>query len=514
MRLPHLDLATFDLAIPTQESRQLDIERAEAEAALLTFALGCWVILEPGRVFVDGWHIKVICTHLEAVASGLIKRLLITMPPRHMKSLLVSVIFPLWVWLKKPGKRFFCASYDMGLSLELALKMKRLIESEWFQERWGHRVTLKTDQDAKGFFETTATGYRYSTAINGGGTGRGADIGIIDDPHNVKAVESDLKRKHAHEFYHAVLSTRGNDPALFAIIVVCQRTHEDDLVGHIEETEIKDLTEGIDWQWVDLPARFDLDKKKTVLGTYDPRTAAGELLWPARFTRQEINKLAKTLGPYREAAQLDQKPSIPGGGLFKRDHFQLEQDLIAGLEIVRAWDIAATEQQANEDPDYSVGVLLGRDRAGEWWLLDVVRERTDDTDSFIEQTAVVDGADVPICLPKDPAAAGKLWLKAITARLEEGGFEVRSYSNSGSKVTRASAWAGSVKAGEWHILDREWTEPYLREVAKFWVGKHDDQVDATSTGVEAILTDGGGWQGAGAITSEDINKLPGLRGGR
>lgn len=504
----------FDLPIPTEENRALDESRAEAEASLLIFALGVWAVLEPGRKFVDGWHIKVICEHLEAVASGQIKRLIITMPPRHMKSLLVSVIFPLWVWLRQPSKRFIVACYEMGLSLDLALKMKRLIESEWFQARWGSKIRLKKDQDAKGFFENTETGYRYSTAVDGGGTGRGADIGIIDDPHNVKKVESDLRRKQAHSFYQATLSTRGNDPSTYAVIIVCQRTHEDDLVGHIEETEINDPIEGISWQWVNLPARYDCTERSTVLGFYDPRRALGQLLWPERFTAQEIAKLAKTLGPMREAAQLDQKPSVPGGNLFKRDHFKLEQEAESGLEVVRAWDIAATEEGAAEDPDWSVGVLLGRDRQGEWWVLDVIRERTDDTTGLIKRTALLDGEDVPVIVPLDPAATGKLWVRALKEDLEADGFECRAYPNTGSKVVRAGAWAGSVKALEWHVLDREWTEDFLREIAKFWTGKHDDQVDAVSLGFEAIKTDGGGWQGGSFISNDDINKLPGMRAGR
>jgi predicted phage terminase large subunit-like protein len=315
-----------------------------------------------------------------------------------------------------------------------------------------------------------------------------------------------------------VLTTRGNDPSSFAIVVVCQRTHEDDLIGHLEETEIKDPIEGIDWQWVDLPARYSLEKRSTVLGFYDPRTVAGQLLWPERFTAQEIAKLEKTLGPYRAAAQLDQKPTVPGGGMFKRADFHLEAEAPSSLEIVRAWDIAATEEGANEDPDWSVGVLLGREtqgpQEGHWWVLDVVRERTEDTTGLITRTALSDGADIPVAVPLDPAATGKLWVRALKALLEAEGLEVRAYSNTGSKVVRANAWAGSVKALEWHVLERDWTETFLREVEKFWTGKHDDQVDAVSTGYDAITSDGGGLPGGSSITAEDIRKLPGLRAGR
>lgn len=487
-------------------------ETAKAEASLYHFALQAWPILEPGRRFVDGWHIRAICAHLEAVANGRIKRLIINMPPRHMKSLLASVLFPLWLWLRNATKRFIVATYELPLGDELADKMRAVLRSTWFIERWGHRVKLKPGQDAVRFYGNDSTGYRYSTAVNAGGTGRGADVAILDDPHNTKKVEGEAERKNAHNFYHAVLSTRGNDPADFAIVIVMQRCHEDDLCGHLTDPEAG-VEPGV-WEQLILPGRYDGERRSTCLGEYDPRTEIGEPLWVERFPAAELNRLAASLGPYREAAQIDQKPTVPGGGLFKLTDFLLEDFAPQQLEVVRAWDIAATEEGASEDPDFTAGVLLGKDRDDELWLTDAVEERTDDPLALILKVAELDGPDVPIAIERQPAAAGKLIEASFKEALK--GYTVRFYSTAGGKVNRASSWAGIVKQRRFHVLNKVWARHYLAQLAKFWQGRYDDFVDATSTGYASLLEDGGGYPngGGGTVSGDDLNRLPGLRSGR
>lgn len=492
-------------------AEQIKRQIIRAEGSLLEFARQLWHVLEPGRTFVEGWHIVVICLHLEALAVGKIRRLIINMPPRHMKTLLCSVLFPLWVWLKRPNRRFIVASYELPLSYEFADKERALLRSPYFEDRWGKKIALSAEQDAKSLFSNTATGYRYSTAVKAGGTGRGADIAIIDDPHNTKKVESDADRAQAKDFYHSVLNTRGNDPKDFSILIVGQRTHEDDLSGHLQEK----ADEG--FEVLCLPHRYDGERRRTSLGEYDPRTVIGEPLWPERYDDEELKKLESTLGPYRASAQLAQKPAPPGGSLFKRDDILIEEEAPEHLELVRGWDIAATEESADsDDPDYTAGVLLGRSTDEHLWVTDVVEERTETPDLLIIQQAKIDGVDIPIAVELQPGAAGKVLKRSLEERLVKLGFTVNFYASTGNKVVRASSWAGVVREKRFHVLARGWTGPYVVQLGKFWQAAHDDMVDGTSVAYESMLTHGGGWTngGGGNVTADDLSKLPGLRSGR
>src|SRR5437763_6486498 len=133
-----------------------DIDRELATRRLRDFVLQAWAVLEPSTPFVQGWHIDAIVEHLEAVTNGQIRNLLINVPPRHMKSLLVSVFWPAWEWLRWPERRWLYSSYAASLSIRDSIKCRRLIESPWYQQRWRDRFALTSDQNTKGRFENTA----------------------------------------------------------------------------------------------------------------------------------------------------------------------------------------------------------------------------------------------------------------------------------------------------------------------------------------------------------------------
>jgi predicted phage terminase large subunit-like protein len=482
--------ATKKTAPPPPELE--DIKRELCERSLYRFAREAWHVLEPGRPFVEGKHLKVICQRLEAVSAGYIRKLVINVPPRHTKTLIVSVIWPAWNWLRDPTKRYLCASYDLGLSLEHAMKMRRLIESPWFQERWSERFKMTGDQDAKKYFENDKTGYRISTSVDAGTTGKGADVVIVDDPHNVRQAESDAKRAAVIEWWTQAISTRGNDPKTVAYVIVMQRVHEEDLAGYVLDNEE-------DWQLLCFPARFDGERREDALGPYDWRTEEGELLWPERFGPREVDELARNLGPWGEAAQLQQRPVAKGGGLFQRAWFEVGDVAPAVLEVVRFWDRAATEN----DGDWTVGLLLGRTPEGVWYVLDVIRFQggPEQVEATIKQTAALDGPEVPVDLELQPGSAGKTeeasYYKAMP------GFVLRFHSPSGSKVVRAAPIAGQAKAGNVKVLRRDWTPGFLAEVEKFPRAKFDDQVDAFSGAYAAMLKFGGGRKVTGPVRTAD-----------
>src|SRR5580698_1947928 len=296
---------------------RVKVERELATRSLMEFVRQCWHVLEPSTVFVPGYHIEAIVLHLEAVSNGQIRNLILNVPPRHMKSLLVSVFWPAWEWIRWPERRWLYSSYGSHLSIRDSVKCRRLIESPWYQARWGHVFSLTGDQNAKMRFDNNRSGYRLSTSVGGSVTGEGGDRIVCDDPHKVDEVHSDAVRKSAIDWWDVATSTRVNDPKTSAKVVVMQRCHQRDLSGHL-------LEQG-GWEHLRLPAEHEKPGCWTSIGWSDLRAEQGELLWPEGFGPEEIETRKRSLGSYAAAGQLQQRPSPAGGGIFKRLWFRFFQ---------------------------------------------------------------------------------------------------------------------------------------------------------------------------------------------
>ena len=188
------------------EAIKLEKDRRAASASLYEFVRQSWHVVEPGVPFVASWHIQEICEHLEAISAGDIRKLLINIPPRHSKSTIVSVIWPMWEWLTDPAQKFLCASYSGALSIRDNLKARRLVQSPWYSERWGHMFHLSGDQNAKQRFENSETGYRIATSVGGTATGEGGSRLLLDDPHAAQEAQSDAIRESSLEWFDQVWS--------------------------------------------------------------------------------------------------------------------------------------------------------------------------------------------------------------------------------------------------------------------------------------------------------------------
>src|SRR3984957_5528142 len=269
------------------------VDRELATRSFREFVRQAWPIIEPLTPFVSGWHIDAIIAHLEAVTRGQIRNLLINVPPRHMKSILVSVLWPAWEWILHPERRWLYSSYAATLSIRDSVKCRQLIESPWYQRFWGDRYALATDQNTKTRFDNNRSGYRIATSVGGAATGEGGDRIVCDDPHNAQDAESDSVRQATVEWFNVVMSTRVNDPRTAAKVVVMQRCHQQDLSGHL-------LEQG-GWEHLCLPAEYEGPGKITSIGFSDPRTIPGELLWKERFGPPEIEDLKRSLGSYAAA---------------------------------------------------------------------------------------------------------------------------------------------------------------------------------------------------------------------
>ena len=331
----------------------IDLDKAEAAESLVAFIRMAWAIVEPGQPYTHGWHIDAICEHLEAITDGHelddgtpYNRLLVNVPPGSMKSLIVNVFWPAWEWgpCNMPHLRYVCAAHKVeNLSARDSRRMRQLITSEWYQARWGDNVKLAKDQNEKLNFVNSAGGFRIATAITSL-TGIRGDRLLLDDPHSVDSAASDTQRQTEVTTFLEAIPTRLNDPIRSSIVVIMQRLHEEDVSGII-------LDKQLGYDHLMLPMEYDPARAfPTKLGFVDPRSEAGELLFPERFPAEVVARDKKVLGPYATAGQFQQEPTPRGGGVIKREWWRLyEANVFPPMEyVVASLDTAYTIKAEND----------------------------------------------------------------------------------------------------------------------------------------------------------------------
>lgn len=475
-----------------------EIDRRKAEESLYEFVKQAWHVVEPGVPFVHGWHLEVICEHLEAVSAGEIRRLLINIPPRHAKSTIVSVMWPMWEWLTAPHEKFLCASYSGVLSTRDNIKCRRLIQSPWYQERWGHMFQLSGDQNQKTRFENDQTGYRIATSVGGTATGEGGSRLLLDDPHGAQDAQSDAMRESSIEWFDMVWSTRLNDPKRDAMVTIMQRLHEGDVSGRILERG--------GWEHICLPAEYDGVKRSTVLGSYDHRERVGQLLWDQRFGPEEMQRLKDSLGEYGTSGQLQQQPSPPGGGILKVKHFQKWRGELPAIEyIVQSYDTAFTEKTDGDPTSCSVwGVFMTKEKKLAALLLDCwsdhlsypeLRRRV--IDDWSAEYASVEGkrrGKKPDAIVIEKKGSGQ----SLLQDLHVANIPAHPYDpGRADKIARAHLAAPMLELELFYILEStvkpgqfiSWAQPLVDQCAKFPNVIHDDMVD-TFTQAAIYLRDG------------------------
>jgi len=466
-----------------------DFDRELARRHLKDFVMQAWHVLEPPtRPFQDNWHISAICDHLEAVSAGHIRKLLINIPPGHMKSWLCSVAWNAWEWIDAPYTRWLTGAYSLDLAIRDTVKTRRLIDSNWYQENFGESFSFQPDQNQKTRYENTETGFRVAITPGMGGTGERGNRIVVDDGHNVRGALSPVQRKEVINWWDETMPTRTNDPEKDAWVVIMQRLHQDDLAGHIMETEP-------DVDHLMLPMEYDPDRKcRTSIQFTDPRKRRGELLFPDRFGRKTLTEWTRRLGSYGAAGQLQQRPAPRGGGLFQRDWFEIVPGAPADATRVRYWDAAATDPKGkgSNDPDYTAGCRMS-EKAGIFYVEDVKRKRANPlgVEKLVRQTAELDGT-IPVWMEQEGGASGKLTISHFQRNVMKG-FAFRGNKVSSSKEARADPFSAAAEAGNVKLVKGAWNEEYLRELELFPAGKHDDQVDASSGAFEKLNTKSTPW---------------------
>ncbi len=481
----------------------LDDYRTLLRGDLGTFVQRAFAELFPATTLEWNWHIDAIVAKLDACRRGEIRRLIVNVPPRSLKSLCCSVAFPAFVLGHDPTAQLICASYGQDLADKLARDTRTVMQSRWYEGAFGRRLAAARPSLQE--IVTTDHGVRLATSVGGVLTGRGGDFLIVDDPLKPDEAVSDVQRQKVNDWFDGTLLSRLNDKRRGTIVVIMQRLHEDDLVGHL-------LDRGDDWEVLSFPAIAECDETfaiATPVGTHTHHRRVGDVLHPEREPLAVLDGLRRSLGAYHFAGQYQQSPRPLGGGLVKEDWFgtyTLETRPAAFERIVQSWDTAS---KATELADFSVCTTWGATDDDRYFLLDVFRVRLEYPDL---KRAVRDlhARYQPQTVLIEDKASG---IQLIQDLRRDGLHAVTPYKPQVEKVMRLLAQTPTIEAGRVLLPDvAPWRAAYLHELTSFPKGRHDDQVDSTAQALEWFST-GGKVPGLIRFAREEMKRIRAERGG-
>jgi predicted phage terminase large subunit-like protein len=455
------------LALPRSPQLMPSPSMAHVKAAcrqdFVSFVRKVFHVLNPSAVFHMNWHIRAIAHHLEQVRLGNIKRLIITVPPRSLKSIMCSVALPAYVLGHDPTKRLIVASYSADLAIKHANDFRTVVNSAEYRDIFPgmHISAMKNIQTE---VVTTRNGFRLAISVDGTLTGRGGDIIIIDDPIAALAALSQKSRDHVRDWHFNTLLSRLDDKQNGAIVLVMQRLHEDDLAGVL-------LRGSDEWTVLSLPAIAEQDEQIPIGDGQVHVRHAGDVLHPEREPREVLESL-RQLGPDTFAAQYQQRPVPPGGAMIKRACVRRYDQLPTSGLIIQSWDVA---NKQGEENDYSVCTtwLIDENR---YYLTDVLRGRFDFPTlrrKVAEQAKLHKASQVLI----EDAGFGT----ALIQDLKTADFSVIAVKPEYDKKIRMAIQAGKFENGQ-VLLPKEapWLADLEAELFAFPNGRHDDQVDSIS----------------------------------
>lgn len=491
---------------PNADEFRRAVLREGCRRSLMDFVRLFWRCVEPRAEFIEGWWLEALCFHLEAVTDGKIKRLIVNVSPGSMKSLMTNVFWPAWEWgpMGRASLRYVSASYSSGLTERDNVRLGQVVLSPLYQELWpdvgGSENKVK--------FSNAQTGWKLATSVTGISTGERGDRILADDPNNIQNVESDDIRAATNRWLKEIMPSRLNSPEHSAIVVIQQRTHEDDATGVLMAS---DATE---WEHICIPMRYEPHRHcKTSIGWSDPRTTEGELFWPERFPLSVVEQLEAELGPYAAAGQLQQLPTPRGGGIIKVDHWMLwppdddgssegwqtqtdefGQPVVDDdgnyrrvmmypdwLYLITAVDTAYT---AKEENDWSACTVWGlwADRAGhaKIMLVEAWRARLElhSLARRIIETCRRRKADLLLI---EDRASGLSVNQEVRRLMHDGEWVVRLWNPKRSdKVARLTACEPMFAGGLVYAPGKRWARAVIDEVAAVPRGKYDDLADTVS----------------------------------
>lgn len=337
--------------------------RAALRVDLMAFAQYAFAVVRPNTPFKRNWHLEALAHKLSRVAAGQIRRLIVTMPPRHLKSLFASVALPAWFLGHHPSERIVAVSYSDQLARTHANDFRRLVRDPLYQATF---PAMRLDRDTDREIMTTQRGRRLATSIEGTLTGLGGNLVIIDDPLKQDDAHSEAVRNRTIDWYRNTLVSRPDDKQLARIVLVMQRVHQNDLAGYLMEQG--------GFEVLNLPAIAPETQSYELGGGRIYVRQQDELLHPAHEPAAVLLDIKRQMGPIAFSAQYLQRPIPPGGTIIKRKWLKFYDQPPPherGDHIIMSWDIALSER---ETADYAAGVVLLR-RKEVFYILEVIRTR-------------------------------------------------------------------------------------------------------------------------------------------
>ncbi len=450
-------------------SNNKEILNAALRSDFYTFIQKAFKEIDDSQKFKSNWHLELICDKLEQCYRGDIKRLIINIPPRNLKSHCASICLPAFILGHNPNARIICVSYSQDLADKLSRKTKKLMESDFYKNVFKTRLG---DKQTEGEFETTKNGFRYATSVMGSLTGIGGNYIIIDDPMKADDASSETIRNSVNQWYSNTLASRLDAPKEGVIILVMQRLHMDDLTGYL-------IKQG-GWELLSLPAIAENDENFILSDDRVVGRKAGEALNPEHEPLEILERKKKLDdGAYNFSAQYQQRPIPETGNVLDFELFQYYDDLPSSGRIVQSWDIALKDGVKN---DYSVCITSLFD-GEKYFILDVFREKLDFPyliDKIQELKQAFHASDIII-------EESSVTLHLLQ-HLEKQGLFVIKYRPVGSKIIRANNASLPLRAGKIFLKrDASWLECFKTEIISFPTGRHDDQVDAFTQLVGATI---------------------------
>jgi predicted phage terminase large subunit-like protein len=472
-------------------SRELEraIKKKLCELEFYEFFKQAWPIVEPSVPLSTNWHHKYLCDVLQEEAERIIEQrpktrdIIVNVPFRSTKSLLLTVLFPVWCWIRDPKLRFITASYSADLSIEHATRSRDVIFSEWFQDRWGETFYIKKDQNLKARYENNWLGVRRATSVGGTVTGQGGDFLIVDDPVSPQHAASQVERENANEWYRTTFYSRLNQANIGIRIIIMQRIHENDLSGFLLSGRNQ-----LSYKHICIPATVSADIKPASLKSHYDKDG---LFWTDRFSQRILNDYKQALGSYGYAGQLMQTPNPIDSGMIKPEWFKVDSYRVDDTtEVNFTIDPAYTANQKN-DPSALLAYIY---KDNKWQIIDCVNVHKEFPDlvRFIPQWCQKNGYTNRSRIYVEPKASGKSIVQTL---MRETGLNIREDKPpTKDKVARVQDISATLESGRVSILKGEWNDDFIDQLTKFPSAKHDDMVDCLVMAVNKEI-----WAGQGKI---------------
>ena len=511
-------------AVARQRTVVEELETRAAEESLSEFMRQAWPIINPRRPLQWNWHHDAINEHLEAITWGHLRYFILNGPPRTSKSSGASVFWQPWEWIHFPELSELSLSSVARLAMRDAVFSRTIIESEWYQRRWGHRVRLVGDQNVKTYYRNRVGGSRKALSLDSDVVGEGGDRLLIDDPIDLRQADNAAELQRVNKIWDESLFSRINDPQKSAKVIIMHRVADNDLCGHVQDQH--------DWTVLKLPTEFEVKHrcrtfffkdtvryernpdtgrrrrivvKKTKFEYSDPRKKEGELLWPNRFDAKEVATFRQQ-GTHVFAAQQQQRPITRQGRIIKRSWIQYYQhDLAKPLpkitDIILSIDPALKAKQKN---DFWVMHAWGvRAHLSHYFLLNGDRGRFEYTEALrrirglaewlremypkaaivtlIENTAAGPEAiadlrdEIPGVVPQNVDVDKERRLRIVSPAFESGNVWMPGV---------ALADGSDYDAGRTPV----WVQQCVDEVVGYPFVDNDDQVDTTTQAIRRFMT--------------------------